>query len=200
MKFCIIDGCNRPRRAKKMCATHYARKLRGLASEKDPETGVKVCLRPGCLDIVFCKGKCPYHYEQVKVRRRYKALVKLMGGRCKRCQNKYPYVCYDFHHRNRSEKSFSIGQYLVGYSYKRILEEALKCDLLCVNCHRITEAEIRKHMRAKLCQTYIELRIKTEEGEDEKELLEEHLRHKKAFIQKLEEDRKSCNSNTRIGI
>jgi len=38
-----------------------------------------------------------------------------------------------FHHRDPSEKSFSIG--LVDHSWETILREMEKCDVVCAKCH-----------------------------------------------------------------
>ena len=41
-----------------------------------------------------------------------------------------------FHHRDRTKKSFSIADVVRrGYGIKRIEDEIEKCDILCVNCH-----------------------------------------------------------------
>ena len=45
----------------------------------------------------------------------------------------------DFHHRDPDLKSFNFGRRPVGL--KAALKEAEKCDVMCSNCHRITEWE-----------------------------------------------------------
>jgi hypothetical protein len=54
---------------------------------------------------------------------------------CMICGENHP-ACLQFHHRDRSEKSFSISNIAMRpTSKKRILNEIKKCDVLCVNCH-----------------------------------------------------------------
>jgi hypothetical protein len=67
-------------------------------------------------------------------------LLQLRNGPCGRCNQKFPAVCMDWHHRDKSTKSFTISKQ-VTRSAAKILAEIAKCDLLCANCHRIVEAE-----------------------------------------------------------
>ncbi len=42
-----------------------------------------------------------------------------------------------FHHRDGSTKECDIRTIVVkGWSWKRVLEEISKCDVMCENCHR----------------------------------------------------------------
>ena len=64
--------------------------------------------------------------------RRYKS--KLC---CIECGENHP-ACLQFHHRNRSEKSFTISQAVGGrrnLSFRTLEKEINKCDILCGNCH-----------------------------------------------------------------
>lgn len=64
-------------------------------------------------------------------------LIELFGGKCEKCGYNKNISAFDFHHRNPDEKSFEIKvQYLNYKSDEEILNEALKCMLLCSNCHR----------------------------------------------------------------
>lgn len=64
--------------------------------------------------------------------RRYKSRL-----RCAECSESHP-ACIQFHHRDREEKSFTIGQ-IIGrrryISLKKLEKEISKCDILCGNCH-----------------------------------------------------------------
>jgi len=65
--------------------------------------------------------------------RRYKSKLA-----CVECGENHP-ACIQFHHRNREEKSFTIGG-IVGrrHTYiKRLEKEISKCEILCGNCHAI---------------------------------------------------------------
>lgn len=42
---------------------------------------------------------------------------------------------YDFDHRDPSTKSFGLCEFQ-SKAYAKLLEESLKCDLVCANCHR----------------------------------------------------------------
>jgi hypothetical protein len=60
------------------------------------------------------------------------------GSECIDCKISYPtepYVIFDFHHRDPSNKDFD-WSVLKLRTEKKIKEELDKCDLLCSNCHR----------------------------------------------------------------
>lgn len=64
-------------------------------------------------------------------------LIELFGGKCEKCGYDKNISAFDFHHINPDEKSFEIKVEMLKYkSDDLILEEALKCMLLCSNCHR----------------------------------------------------------------
>jgi len=72
-------------------------------------------------------------------------VVILIGGKCKGCHLKYngKNACvFQFHHKDPSKKKFVINtRTLINYSWKKILKELKKCELLCANCHFIKENE-----------------------------------------------------------
>lgn len=81
--------------------------------------------------------------SQKKRRKKAKAdLVEAFGGRCVDCGYSGSVVALEFHHRDASTKSFSIGTASV--SRERLWAEAAKCDLVCANCHRTRHAANRK--------------------------------------------------------
>ena len=63
-----------------------------------------------------------------------KALVKIAGGKCKKCGETRIWVL-DFHHDDPSKKENMISK-LMNSNFPKAKEEAAKCDLLCSNCHR----------------------------------------------------------------
>lgn len=72
---------------------------------------------------------------------RKKRLIKILGGKCEKCQKVYIPPVYDFHHIKPSEKSFTLNQpNLAKYSWDMIKQELKKVALLCANCHRIIHA------------------------------------------------------------
>jgi len=64
--------------------------------------------------------------------RRYKSKL-----RCEMCGENHP-ACIQFHHRDREDKSFTIGK-IIGrrryITHKKLEQEIRKCDILCGNCH-----------------------------------------------------------------
>lgn len=64
-------------------------------------------------------------------------LIELFGGKCEKCGYDKNIAAFDFHHVNPYDKNFEIKiQNIKSKSEDEILEEALKCMLLCANCHR----------------------------------------------------------------
>ncbi len=65
------------------------------------------------------------------------------GLSCIKCGESHP-GCLDFHHRDGSQKEFSICMGVTRrMSKERILKEIAKCDVLCRNCHAKLHWEIR---------------------------------------------------------
>lgn len=54
---------------------------------------------------------------------------------CQKCGENHP-ATLDFHHRNPTEKEFTIAYGFRNYSADRVKMELEKCDVLCSNCHR----------------------------------------------------------------
>ncbi len=55
---------------------------------------------------------------------------------CIKCGENYP-ACLHFHHKDRNDKELLVGRCIYDYSFKKIMQEIEKCDVLCANCHRI---------------------------------------------------------------
>ena len=51
------------------------------------------------------------------------------------------YRALQFHHRNPSEKLFTVGVNGPKTSLKKLHEEIEKCDVLCANCHSILHSD-----------------------------------------------------------
>jgi hypothetical protein len=66
---------------------------------------------------------------------RKKMAIEYLGGKCQKCGYDRNPAALEFHHRDGSEKEETINKLLRG-SFKRVMEELDKCDLLCANCHR----------------------------------------------------------------
>jgi hypothetical protein len=77
------------------------------------------------------------HKEHKSERRRRKEeLVKLLGGQCVKCGYHKSPGALSFHHKNPKKKCFDIsnnGNMMQDWGL--VKHEALKCELLCLNCH-----------------------------------------------------------------
>lgn len=93
----------------------------------------------------FCYECSPYYSKKegksktiTAIRRAIKKnLVLYKGGKCQICSYDKCIDALQFHHKNPSEKDFSISQFrnYDVHSIKKYYEEVDKCDLLCANCH-----------------------------------------------------------------
>ena len=68
-------------------------------------------------------------------------LVKLLGGKCKYCGYNKCLRALSFHHIDPKVKLFGFVN-LNAKSWKEILEEVKKCELVCVRCHMEIEEGI----------------------------------------------------------
>ena len=105
----------------------------------------------------FCSHKCLDKQRQIKIKEeakkfkdKYKVskyqllgltrkldLIDIFGGKCEICGYNKNLSALEFHHINESSKEFELTtSTLRGKSEEEILNEALKCKLLCSNCHR----------------------------------------------------------------
>ncbi len=74
-------------------------------------------------------------------RRSVKArLVAEAGGRCAVCGYDRCQAALQFHHRDPGMKRFALSQHGLTRSFAKAREEALKCMLVCANCHAEIEA------------------------------------------------------------
>lgn len=86
-----------------------------------------------------------YRSQKGRRVRRKRLLVAERGGRCMDCGYSACLATLEFHHRDRADKLFGLGQF--GGSLDRLRTEAAKCDLLCANCHRSRHAAARPASR-----------------------------------------------------
>lgn len=107
------------------------------------------CGSPSPFEYGFCSPECRYNhhfvstgspntpYNQVaKHILRKLELVRMMGGSCNKCGYNDNLASLAFHHIDPLTKSFNLGSRNLGNrSWKVIMEEASKCELLCHNCH-----------------------------------------------------------------
>jgi hypothetical protein len=104
-----------------------------------------ICQKPlSGLQTKFCSTNCKSKYHQsntyeCQLRRaeyRKSFLIEQKGGCCQKCgYNKSP-CALCFHHRDPQLKRIPLdSRSLSNTKWSLILEEAEKCDLLCLNCH-----------------------------------------------------------------
>jgi predicted transcriptional regulator len=77
--------------------------------------------------------------------RRYRTKLKaieLLGGKCNRCGWSGNIAAFEFHHSN-DDKEYGVGG-MWHKSWELMKKEALKCELLCSNCHRIEHTKYDK--------------------------------------------------------
>ena len=97
------------------------------------------------------KNPCKARYYQahksrliaqvIERRRQNKALVRiLLGGQCELCGYSRCLEALDFHHINPYDKEFEVST-ARNPSVTKMFLEALKCALLCRNCHMEVEME-----------------------------------------------------------
>lgn len=67
---------------------------------------------------------------------RRRDLIALKGGACERCEGKFMYSQYQFHHRNPLTKEFNLTKRDINSkSWDSVLMEANKTSLVCEACH-----------------------------------------------------------------
>ena len=67
--------------------------------------------------------------------------IKLLGGKCSICGYDRCVDALEFHHKNPHEKEFKLGSGNT-MSWKEYKNEALKCIIVCSNCHKEIHSKI----------------------------------------------------------
>ena len=77
-------------------------------------------------------------------RKRKKEAIEQLGGKCHKCSGVFHQACYDFHHKDPTEKEGGIAKLLQSYAldHPKVQQELEKCILLCSNCHRELHATL----------------------------------------------------------
>lgn len=83
------------------------------------------------------------NYLNVKnrIQKLKKMSVDYLGGKCIRCGYDKSIWALEFHHKNPTDKDFTISNYGTR-SWEKLKNEIDKCILVCSNCHREIHEEI----------------------------------------------------------
>lgn len=89
-----------------------------------------------CKGIEYTTNPNNYKNQQMRAYERKKFLVDQKGGKCERCGYNTNYAALCFHHKDPSDKLFSIdSRKCSNTNMESLIIEAAKCMLLCNNCH-----------------------------------------------------------------
>ena len=81
------------------------------------------------------------HQKTILRRSMKKQAIKILGGKCILCGYDKCIDALEFHHENPNEKEFKLGSGNT-MSWKDYKTEALKCILVCSNCHKEIHSKI----------------------------------------------------------
>ena len=81
------------------------------------------------------------HQKTILRRSMKKQAVKILGGKCSICGYNRCIDALEFHHENPREKDFKLGSGNT-MSWNEYRNEALKCILVCSNCHKEIHSKI----------------------------------------------------------
>jgi hypothetical protein len=65
------------------------------------------------------------------------------GLKCTKCGESHP-AALDFHHKDPITKDREVSWFIKNSQFTKAVEEALKCIVLCANCHRKHHHEEKK--------------------------------------------------------
>jgi len=94
----------------------------------------------------FCSVRCKqrsvnykhqnYKNQQERGLFRKIKLMQMFGAKCNECGYDKNFACLTFHHKNPKTKKFCLDlRVCSNKSWKSLLEEVAKCELLCNRCH-----------------------------------------------------------------
>lgn len=118
----------------------------------------------------FCSTECVikssnskhqnYSNQQRRGASRKIKLMQMKGMSCQVCGYNKNYSALAFHHKDPKQKSFALDMRTCSNkSWESLLEEAAKCDLVCMNCHMeihhpdldAESSHLLEPMKCKLC-------------------------------------------------
>lgn len=92
-------------------------------------------------DSTRLKNETRKHQKTILRRSMKVHAIKLLGGKCSVCGYDRCVDALEFHHANPQEKEFKLGSGNT-MSWKEYKAEALKCKLVCSNCHKEIHSEL----------------------------------------------------------
>jgi len=125
------------------CSPFGLKNRRRLADPSVGETNstCRVCKTSYRLSNGRKKHLCPScHKREIRRNRKLRA-IQVKGGACQRCGYSKCVSALEFHHSDRNTKTVAISDYSKGWN--TINKELEKCTLVCSNCHREIEEELR---------------------------------------------------------
>lgn len=84
---------------------------------------------------VYCKA-CSIEEALNRQRKFKRNCIEYKGGKCEMCGYDRCDAALEFHHKNPSEKDFSLAHVKLTSFSDKIRQELDKCMILCANCHR----------------------------------------------------------------
>lgn len=102
--------------------------------------------------VMSLEDRSKANYARVKARRqRLKELaIEYKGGKCEVCGYSRSIWALEFHHKESSQKDFSVSKYQT-LAWSKLKQELDKCMIVCANCHREIhhdEYENNRHVRS----------------------------------------------------
>ena len=150
---CLLCGkikdyqtCHLTSGASKSCGCKNIQNLKNLENETI-EKKCKICGKnfsttaSGRLYCYECSPKQiiagSKEYQKAKKHAVKHQLIVYKGGKCERCGYNKCEGALQFHHKNPSEKSFSLSNVNISkdLDMEKLYKEVDKCELLCANCH-----------------------------------------------------------------
>lgn len=161
-----------PERWRAAVEAEHARQKRKLAAtfaDRHPErANMQPCIKCGAEFLPrrrggnlqrFCSARCKEHEDNRRRRVRHPNRVKvglrklraqraaqwnayISAQSCAHCGENHP-ATLDHHHIDRRTKSFPVAKW-PAHRWERVLQEIAKRVVLCANCHRKVEWDLRK--------------------------------------------------------
>jgi hypothetical protein len=137
-----------------LCNTCYTRWYRTQNPEmfrrnekkqrEKPASKVRIC----AYNSAYKQRKKAYRKaKQIELRLKVETIKE--ASPCLDCDNYFPAICMDFHHRDPATKLKDVSVLVMRSAlWETIAEEIAKCDLICSNCHRIRTKAQRELLAA----------------------------------------------------